>query len=411
MDDNNTIRRYNDAASVIQKICVLYLIIWSISPPLSSGMLYRFAALGAAGVWFGFEIIRGIQFTKNDVKAVLFVLAIVLTSYIEYGGLGSVLKNIALFMMCLLYIMQTHYKGRWSSLSNLIPLMLALLVFFNIRTFTTLLEDPTIARKIVRNDDEMLPYLARGVGGYALIYIQVCAFPALIMWVMKAARVNRILFCIGVGWAVTYLLVIANAGYSLAIFTSGASLVIMFFYKGKRVTPAVITMLLILIGAMFALIYMEGLRNWLLVQFDGTAVAKKINDLVSSNESGEATGSIYDRVKAYTTSLQTIGKYPIIGAWWYSGGGGHSAILDMFAKYGVVVGYFYVQMLFSRLFYLKKKYEDKMLVNQVCNACFCSILFVAMLDSLTYEFMIVLLIVIPLIISTVNEWDERLKSS
>ena len=36
----------------IQKAAVLYLIIWTISPPLEIDMIYRLLALGAAGIWF-----------------------------------------------------------------------------------------------------------------------------------------------------------------------------------------------------------------------------------------------------------------------------------------------------------------------------------------------------------------------
>ena len=38
--------------SFIQKILVLYVIIWTISPPLQIDMIYRVAALGAIGLWF-----------------------------------------------------------------------------------------------------------------------------------------------------------------------------------------------------------------------------------------------------------------------------------------------------------------------------------------------------------------------
>ena len=36
----------------IQKIAVLYLVVWTVSPPLQVDMIYRLIALACAGVWF-----------------------------------------------------------------------------------------------------------------------------------------------------------------------------------------------------------------------------------------------------------------------------------------------------------------------------------------------------------------------
>ena len=41
----------------IQKLCVLYLAVWTISPPLEIDMIYRLIALGAAALWFFIMII------------------------------------------------------------------------------------------------------------------------------------------------------------------------------------------------------------------------------------------------------------------------------------------------------------------------------------------------------------------
>lgn len=407
----NSLRKTTGPVSLIQTIMILYLAVWSISPPLSMGMLYRLAALGAVFVWFMLEILNGMSFSVPDIEAIVFVGAIVLTSFIETGGFSSILKNISLFMASLCFIIQDKYNDRWSELENIVPVILGLLVFFNIRTFTTLLTDSTIARKIVRNDDEMIPYLKSGVGGYALVYLQVCIFPAVLAWIMKSIKINRLFFVLGIAWLVTYILVILNAGYSLALFTSGASAIILLFYKGRSVAPAVIAMLCIFVAAMFALIYLEGLRNWLLVQFDGTAVAKKINDLVATSESGEAEGSIYSRVHAYSKTLKVITQYPIIGYFWAKADiGSHSAILDTIAKYGVLGGLMYLRYLFNGATKLKNKFSDNLLVCKITNACFCSLVFVGVLDTITYEFMTPIIILIPLLINTVRLWDERLNN-
>ena len=37
--------------TLILKAAVLYLILWTISPPLGIDMIYRFLALGCVGIW------------------------------------------------------------------------------------------------------------------------------------------------------------------------------------------------------------------------------------------------------------------------------------------------------------------------------------------------------------------------
>lgn len=407
--NNSVLKQYDDGAALIQKCCVLYLLVWAISPPLSIGLIWRILGLGAVVAWFAFEFLRGTQFTMDDVKAVLFILGVILVCYVETGTFqfDKVIKLIALYMLSLCFMIQSHYYGRFSELTRLIPLILLMLIFFNYKTFSTLLSDPTIARKIVRNDDEMIPYLQQGVGGYSLIYLQVCILPAIVMYMIKAFRVNKILFAIAALWLVSMVLVLANAGYSLAIFTSAAAVVIMLFYKGRSAIPAIVTMLIIFVIAMFALIYLEGLRNYLLTVFDGTAVAKKINDLVATNENGEAQGSIYDRVKAYSATFQAIFHYPLIGSLWNDSGiGGHSAMMDNFARYGVIGGLFYFTSILSAPIRFKKIYEKSNVVSHVCNAEFCSLIFIGMLDSMTFEFMPIVLILLPILIQCVYDWEE-----
>lgn len=405
----NTLRKTTGPVSLIQTVMILYLVVWSISPPLSIGTIYRIAAIGAVFVWFFLEFVKGVVFTIQDIEALMFIGAVALTSYIESDGFSNILKPIAIYMGALCFIIQGKYRDRWRELTNLIPIVLVLLIFFNFRTFSVLLTDQTIARKIVRSDEEMNSYLSSGVGGYALVYLQVCIFPAVLAWILKSVKVNRILFLIGVTWLVTYILLLMNAGYSLAIFTTAASTIILLFYKGRSVIPAVLVMVLIFFAAMLALIYFESLRNFLLTQFDGTAVAKKINDLVASSESGAAEGSIYSRMSAYKNSLKCILHYPLIGSFWFADGGGHSTFLDTFAKYGILGGWIYIRFFINDSSSFKIRYLNNHTLTKISNACYCSIVFVGILDSMSYEFMAPIILLTPVFINEVIVWDERLK--
>ena len=142
----------------------------------------------------------------------------------------------------------------------------------------------------------------------------------------------------------------------------------------------------------------------LLEFFDGTAVAKKINDLVATSESGAAEGSINDRVITYQATFNTIFRFPIIGGLWWESGGGHSALADAFAKYGLFGGYVFCKILYSVPNIYKKAFIYKR-IHQMANANFVVLLYVTLLDSLTYQFLGMILIITPILYENIIEWD------
>ena len=137
--------------------------------------------------------------------------------------------------------------------------------------------------------------------------------------------------------------------------------------------------------------------------FDGTAVAKKINDLVATEDSGTAEGSILARIEAYKNSLGDIFAYPLIGGLWRSNGGGHSAFLDIMAKYGVFGATMYSVMFYAVPRYYKKKYRNRF-VTAMANSSLVSLLFVSLLDSVSYGFVCMVLIVLPMLFEDVIKW-------
>ena len=70
--------------SLIQKLAVFYVAIWSISPPLMIGTVYRLLALGCVALWFVLAILRGLPLKKMHCAAVLFTLAVAAIAYILY---------------------------------------------------------------------------------------------------------------------------------------------------------------------------------------------------------------------------------------------------------------------------------------------------------------------------------------
>ncbi len=389
----------------VQMLAVLYLVIWTISPPLEIDLIYRLIALAAAAVWFVILLIREnpVILGKEHVAALFFMLAVILVTFIETEDFESILKQIAIFMLVICFIMNYFYRGKWDELSGILIVVFVLLIVWNIKTYSALVEDPTIARLLVRDDEGVYSYLRQGVGGYSLVYPQVCVSSAVLAWTIKAFRKNWLKFAVGCVWAVTFVMMVSKAGYSLAIFTSAVGTVILLLYKGKNSVSAFFTALAIFAGSMMAILYLHDFRSFLLEFFDGTAVAKKINDLVATSDSGAAEGSIQDRMVAYKGSIDTIIKYPLIGALWRDGGGGHSAFFDIIAKYGVFGGVMFSVMFYAVPRYYKQKYNNRF-ITSMANASMVSLLFISLLDSFTYSFVCMILLVLPMLFEDVIRW-------
>ena len=391
----------------IQKLCVLYLAVWTISPPLEIDMIYRFIALGAAVLWFFIMIIRAgeLSLSSSDLASLGFMAVIMIIEYIATGSFSGVIKLIAYYILIMCYIMNRRYNGNWDELKGIIQIVLILCIFFNFKSFSVLKENPTIARLLVRDTPEIYEYLRQGVGGYSLIYPQVCIIPAGAAWTISSFKHNKLDFIIGTVWLISFVMYSLNAGYSLALFASAVGIVMLFFYKGKSGMAAFLVAVGIFAAVMLSILYIDSLRNFLLTQFDGTAVAKKINDLVSSSETGSAEGSIGDRMKAYSASIKAIFQYPIIGALWRpkGGGGGHSAFLDTLAKYGIAGGVIFTRVMYTVPNFYKNNYDDSYIMR-TANATLVTLLFVTVLDTFTYSFVCMIMFITPMLFEDIIKW-------
>ena len=396
----------------IQSMLVLYLIAWTISPPLQIDTIYRIAALGAAVLWFILNIPYQVKFERIHILAIVFMLLVMFVALIEgKGSLGSVLKPINLYMLVLAFLMAYSYKDRWDELAPLVPIVLIMLTYFNYQTYKIVLNDPAVARLIVRNDPEIYKYMRQGVGGYALLYSQVCILPMVLTWIMGAFKKHWVKFAIGVIWLVSYTQYLLNSGYTIAVVTSIAGLIILFFYKKKSVAPAILIVSVLIVVLVWLIGYVDGFRNALLDFFDGTTVAKKINDIYLSITTDETADSIMVRIERYKAALQTMITYPFIGGLWFEGGsgGGHSALLDNFAKYGIFGGYVFINIIFEFTNSLKKKL-DSFKDIQLANALFISIFLIVLLNAMPHNLVLLIILGLPMFNSDIIKWREENES-
>ena len=390
---------------LIQAVAVLYLVIWTVSPPLQVDLIYRLIALACAVIWAVIWFIRENPVTlgKEQIGAIFFLIAVMIVVYFEKYDVSALIKQIALIMLVICFIMTYFYDDKWHELSGIVPVVLILLTIWNFKTFQILIEDHTIARMLVRDDPSTYQYLRQGIGGYSLVYPQVCICPLIFAWIYKAFKHNKFYFIVGVAWAYTYVRLLELAGYSIALFGSVVGLLLLLFYRGKSAVAAFIIALLVFIGVMAAIMYVVPFREWILETFDGMAVARKVNDLVNPTESGVTGDSIQVRINAYSNSLGDIFKYPIIGSLWRENGGGHSTLLDAFAKYGWIGGYLLIMMFYHVPFHYKHHYKDRF-IETTANATLITLMFVSLLDPFNYSFTCMILIVASLLFEDIIKW-------
>ena len=239
----------------IQKIAVLYLVIWTVSPPLQVDTIYRIIALACAVVWVAIWFIRENPITlgKEQIGAIFFLIAVMVVVYFEKYDFSALIKQIALIMLVICFMMTYFYDDKWDELYGIVPIVLVLLAIWNFKTVDILVEDHTVARLLVRDDETTYEYLRQGIGGYSLIYPQVCISPLIVAWTYKAFKSNKLFFAVGVAWAYTFVRLLELAGYSIALFASAVGLIILCFYRGKSIAPAFILTILMFIGIMAAI--------------------------------------------------------------------------------------------------------------------------------------------------------------
>lgn len=417
MDQQNTLKTKNritvntPITSVLQMLMLLYLVVWSISPPLDIDNIYRVIALVCAVGWFILDMMNGLTLERIHLYALGFVLLVVLINIIKnQGDFSNIMKPMTYYMLVIGFIMNHSYQNRWDELHILIPVFLALLIVFNIITFKELLLDPTLARKIVRADESIYPFMRRGVGGFALEHTQVFLFPLLLAWLAKAIKNHCFYFVLGCAWAVSYILLILHSGYSIGIVTTISSFVALLFYKRKSIIPALVITLLIIVLIVVLIGYVDPVRESLVSFFDGTKVAQKVEDIYNSLHGKEVADSIQQRIDRYVSSIQTIFQYPFIGGLWFSAGGGHSILMDTFAQYGIWGGILFVKMFYCVPMQIKKgadNYKD----IRIANAFLVSLVVVTLLDGMPYNMVFPVLIVAPILFNDIQKWRKQNEGS
>ena len=391
--------------TVIQMVSVLYLLVWSVAPPLQMDLIFRLLALGLAFVWFVIEFLRHFEFTMMQIWCALFMFAVAAIGYFS-RGFDGVMGEIAVYMMVLAFFINIYSTDNWQSYRIVVPITLGLLCFFNFRTYSALVQDTTLARRLVRDTEDLYVYMRQGVGGYGLVYPQVCIAPVVYAWALNSFEHNKFFTLLGAVWGVSFWMVLNLAGYSIAIITSAISLAVLLFYRRQSVLPAFFIAAGLILAMVLLLVYVEGFRNLVLQIFEGTKVVRKIEDLLSTVE-GETADSFATRAERYWWSLESCFQYPLIGGRLFGGRiGGHSELLDTFAQYGVWGGVPTVFMIFYAPNAFKAS-SPSITVRATANAHIMAVALFSLFDPFVFQVYFPLLVLCPVMYSDIYKWRTR----
>lgn len=385
----------NTKAARMQALCFFYIFLWTVVPILAIGTIWRVLALLAFVIWYSIAITRGFVVTTPVSRAIGCAIFFITVNLLIDFRFVTISRGINLAMLAIAVMMFTFYRKHPTELSRLLPWVLVALAIFNFRTAFALKENEHLSRYIVRNSKIAFELQQQGIGGYTLIYSQVCTFPAIFSWcrhVLTETK-DKVLWALSLAWIASYLFFLVKASYSIAIFATAVSL--FFIYTKKRFTmgQSALVMVLIFVGILVAIAALQPFRELLFDLFRDTTIEKKLHDFSMMNNlevndrfGYRDYGSINVRLERYLWSLGTMLQFPIIGSLCFPAMiGSHSAILDTFARYGWLGGWLFCGVIFSVPLTFKNYVRNKPRLVPVVNAMFVVILFVGLLNTLPFE--------------------------
>lgn len=332
----------------LQNIAVSGVAIWATAPIFAYGGAYRVIVALLVLVWFVLEAARRDGLVRHPTRRGLLVLAYILClSAIEllFGKRG--VTEIAQLYIFIFFL--GVYESRRRDILSLTPVFWCVMATMPIWMYTTygaLRLDSGVARMLVRNSQEAMEFSSQGVGGYGLVYLSALLMPVWtsLVWLKprqllvgahpgqarRYATKIALWACIVFGAAL-----IVSAGYSIALYCAVLGVAFSVALARGVAKWLVIRALIVVIVSVIALAYLPNILQLLLVIMEGTLFEKKISDLLNSLQGTSAAGTLGDRVNLYLRSLELFMQNPVLGT---MQSGGHSAFLDQFARYGLLIG-------------------------------------------------------------------------
>lgn len=348
----------------IQNLAVAYVCLWATSPMLAYGIGFRLAALAAVGVWFLLEIVRpgGIVLRPTvPVIVTLFYVAYTAVTETLLGGQSDIASHFQIWIMLFFLI---FYESRRHDVRSMAPIFWFMMLTLPIWFFTTYTAFDTFgshaARYLTRSSDLARELSSDGVGGYSLVYSIVVMLPVFGLLLLNFRRftpleqpafmrpISRIPLIIPALMLANLVLgaaVVLRAGFSIAIVLAVFSLAISLAFKRRSLLMVVLTPLIMMLAWLMFQMALVPLLEALRPLAEGTSYNRKLLDVIETLKSEQSQGTLDDRIIRYQRSLDLFFQNPIFGVISNRDIGKHSAYLDTYGRYGLLVGSAFVYLL------------------------------------------------------------------
>ena len=382
----------------IAKICATYFLCWTFIPPMQVGNIYRLIAVCCAVTWFILSVGK-VYLHENEwyvFWAIFSTIGMILLRVVVFNsGRYAIINTLQWIIMLLVGIIVLYYlKYDIEYLYVLYTVILVIVAIFAITTIKADLLNPYSSR--IANS-EWLEARFEGnenVGLYGYVYMAVFIEPCLIFLKKNRIRLNKI-FDVMV-WIDILLIaiMIAVAGYSLAIVCSLISCFIVIVFDTQRPFRSILILAILFVVFLNYKKILDGVFDFLLQIVDTNVVYQgKLTEFREFFLEGSASGNLSDRLKNYSGSLDGIIHYPIFGTYFsgVAGGGGHSFILDSIGKFGWFIGAVDIYLILIKPFRMSR-YKKK---NILDTGLFISFLLFLVADPLSQEIAIALFLIFP----------------
>lgn len=348
-----------------QNIALIGFSIWVTAPIFAYGTGYRIAAGVCVAIWVLLEVVRADGLARKPTPAtvaVLIYVAYVASIGIAYGQITSQIQH---FIFLFFFLVLESRRKKLETLQPVFWTTLMVLPIWAYLTIGALQVNAGVARMLSRSSQAVKDISSEGVGGYGLVYLSALIAPIALVLLVKLWRT------IGTGDGARWLgwtkraLLLANAalgailvlraGYTLATIIVLASTAVAFFLPKKDIRLITVAVASVTIAALVMVVFLPETISALQTLVTGTFYAEKVADIGESLASSSAAGTVEGRTYLYTLSIDAFLRNPILGGIDGSHVGGHSAILDQFGRYGLLVGSLFSYLVFSRSFRMMRK--------------------------------------------------------
>ena len=347
----------SDKVSLINSICILYITVWAISPPLAFGTTYRLLLLFSMTILTMINFQKIIQ-SKITVWVVTYILVTGFVNY-HYGEVTLFLRNIQLYIFLFLLIIFDIFKDKFSSknLHIIFLITILLLTLWNFLSIRILADNTHASRALAKSFEGAEELTNQGIGGFSSVYSQVILIVP-ILALIRYKNTTTKLRLVYVVYLVSVSILFLKAGYSLAVLITLFSLYLYIIAKELNKVHTITNLILLGFIVLIFNYFFAEIISVLLDITEGTSFYNKVRDIAISLSEEASIGTVDGRMERYQRSIRLFIESPVWGQLDIKDIGKHSQILDNFAQYGLFLGMLFLYFVsYGPKYFLNGRYK------------------------------------------------------